>query len=89
MRWGMAIFGILIASAVHAQSVSENEWAADEAVLREQRLPTKGPELLQILRDRTPSAETIQQFKKHVTRLHAAAYTERIKASAELTKMGH
>jgi hypothetical protein len=88
MRWGMAILGILVSSAVHAQTVSENDWAADEAVLREQRLPTKGPELLQILRDRTPSADTIQQFKIHVARLHAAAYTERIKATADLTKMG-
>lgn len=88
MRWSMAALGCLVACAAHAQPAPDAERAADEAVLREQRLPTKGPELLQILRDRTPSEQTIRAFGQHVARLTAASYTQRIKAAADLTKMG-
>ena len=88
MRWSMAMLGLLIASAAVAQTTNESDREADEAVLREQRLPTKGVELLQILRDRTPSDDTIAHFKKHVAQLRAAAYADRLKATNELKNMG-
>jgi hypothetical protein len=88
MRWWMALLGFVVVYAVSAQTGEKTDWSADEAVLRDQRLPTKGPELLQILRDRTPSADTIGQFKLHVARLNVATYADRIKATAELKKMG-
>jgi hypothetical protein len=88
MRWWMALCSFVAASVVFAQTGRENDLSADEAVLRQMRLPTKGAELLQILRDRTPKPDTIQQFKSHVTRLKAATYTDRVKATAELKKMG-
>lgn len=81
------LLGIFVATVAAAQPAGENEWSADEAVLREQRLPTKGPDLLQILRDRTPKSDTIEQFRKLIPRLHAASYADRVKATAELTKM--
>lgn len=87
MRWSMAILGFFIASTAVAQT-NEGDREADEAILREQRLPTKGVELLQILRDRTPSEDTIAQFKKHAAGLRAAAYADRLKATKDLTKMG-
>jgi hypothetical protein len=59
MRWWMALLGFVVVYAVSAQTGEKTDWSADEAVLRDQRLPTKGLELLQILRDRTPSADTI------------------------------
>jgi hypothetical protein len=88
MRWWMALFGSLVAYAVLAQTAEKTDRSADEAVLRDQRLPTKGPALLQILRDRTPSADTIGQFKMHVARLNVAAYADRVNATSELKKMG-
>lgn len=71
-----------------AQSGGDSDWAADEAVLREQKLPTKGADLLQILRDRTPSLQTAEQFHKNVALLKAAPYGQRVKATDELLKMG-
>ncbi len=88
MRWRLAILALFVASSAHAQSAGDNDWSADEAVLREQKLPTNGPALLQILRERTPSPQTAEQFHKHVARLKAAPYGERVKATAELVKMG-
>jgi hypothetical protein len=88
MRWRLAMLALLVASSAHAQSAGDSDWSADEAVLREQKLPTKGPELLQILRERTPSTQTAEQFRKHVARLRAAPYGERVKATAQLLKMG-
>ena len=88
MRWWMALLGYLVAYAVSAQTVGKTDWSADEAVLRDQHLPTKGPALLQILRDRTPSADAIGQFKMHVARLNVAVYADRVKATTELKKMG-
>ena len=67
MRWWLATFVLLLASAAHAQT--ESDYSSDEAVLREQNLPTKGAELLPILRGRIPSVDTIAQFKKHVAGL--------------------
>jgi HEAT repeat protein len=87
MRWRFAMLGLLAASSVNAQD-GNNDWAADEAILREQKLPTKGAELLQILRERTPSPETAEQFRKNVARLKAAPYGQRVKATDELVKMG-
>jgi hypothetical protein len=88
MRRRLAILALLVASSVSAQSGGENDWAADEAILRDQKLPTKGPELLQTLRERTPSPQTAELFGKHVARLKAAPYGERVKATAALLKMG-
>lgn len=88
MRVRLVILGLLIASSASAQEGGANDWAADEAVLREQKLPTKGAELLEILRQRTPSPRTAEQFHKQVARLKAAPYAERAKATAELMKMG-
>ncbi len=88
MCWRLAILGLLMASSAPAQSGGDKDWAADEAVLREQKLPTKGTELLQILRERTPSPQTAEQFRKNVARLKAAPYGSRVKANDELLKMG-
>src|ERR1700722_1581571 len=88
MRLWMVMLGFLITSCAMAQTGNEAERAADEAVLRELQLPTKGPELLQILRERTPTAEAVQEFKKHVARLKAANYPGSLKAAADLEKMG-
>src|SRR5437763_20129 len=88
MRWRSATFGLLVASTAWAQPAGDSERAADEGVLREQNLPTKGADLLQIFRDRTPSSEESTKFKAQVVRRKAAAYTDRIKATAELVKMG-
>lgn len=85
MRWWLITLTLMVAPAVHAQS---DEYAADEAVLRDLRLPTKGVELLQILRDRTPRPETIAQVKKHVARLQSSPYVDRVKATADLRAMG-
>ena len=49
------------------------DYAADEAVLREQSLPTDGRGLVDIFRSRIPSPATIAQFKKHVAGLRASA----------------
>lgn len=88
MHLRLVLLGLFVASAAAAQTPGDSECSAAEAVLRDQRLPNKGPELLQVLRDRTPSANTVVQFKKHVARLNAAAYADRLKATADLTKMG-
>jgi HEAT repeat protein len=86
MRWRLAALSILVASVASAQS--DTERAADEGVLRSQQLPTSGAELLAIRRDRTPTPEIIERFDKQVRRLKSAAYVDRHKATAELTKMG-
>lgn len=88
MRWSLPLFGLLVATALHAQPADEHDWAGDEAVLKKMNLPTKGPALLQIFRDRTPTPETAKQFHKHVARLDAAPFPERMKANADLLKMG-
>ncbi|MSQ94505.1 MAG: hypothetical protein EXR98_08105 [Gemmataceae bacterium] len=85
MRWWLIAFILVIAPAAYAQT---DEYAADETVLREQRLPTKGPDLLQIFRDRTPKPDTITQVNKYVARLQSSPYVDRVKASAELRAMG-
>ena len=88
MCWRLAMLGLLVAISAQAQSGGDSDWAADEAVLREQKLPTKGADLLQILRDRTPSLQTAEQFHKNVALLKAAPYGQRVKATDELLKMG-
>jgi hypothetical protein len=88
MRWSIAMLGLFIAPVAFAQPAKDSEREADEAILREQRLPTSGAELLQILRDLTPAADTIDQVAKHVARLRAANYTDRLKATSALVKMG-
>ena len=70
------------------QSGADGDWTGEEAVLREQKLPTKGADLLRILRERTPTPHTVEQFQKQVGRLKAAPYGERVRATSELLKMG-
>ena len=88
MRWRLTLLALLIAAPLLAQSPGNSEWADDEAVLAAGRLPTKGPELLSILRMRIPKADSIDTFRKHVVRLNAAGYAERARATADLIKMG-
>jgi hypothetical protein len=90
MRWPMTFLMFLVPFPLVAQTKEgrEKDWEASEAVLREHQLPTKGPGLLTILRDRAPSAETIKQFAVHVQRLRAPFYQERSQATADLIKMG-
>ncbi|MBI1831678.1 MAG: hypothetical protein HYR84_09535 [Planctomycetes bacterium] len=88
MRFFIGMIGSLFASPAMAQPATELERAADEAILRDHKLPTRGPQLLQILRDHTPSADAVTQFKKHVARLKSANYTDRLKATADLAKIG-
>lgn len=88
MRWRLTFLALILAPSVRAQGAGDNEYAADEAILREQNLPTKGAELLQILRERTPKAQTTEQFYKLVARLKAAPYPERVRATGDLVKMG-
>jgi len=89
MRWRHLLLAFSIASPAIAQSTpNESEWTADETLLREQKLPTKGKGLLQILRDRTPSQDVIRQFHLHVGKLNATQYAERLHATGDLVKMG-
>jgi hypothetical protein len=88
MRWSIAVLGLFIAPVAFAQPARDSEREAYEAILREQRLPTSGAHLLQILRDRPPSPDTIDQVAKHVARLRAANYTDRLKATKALVKLG-
>ena len=88
MRWSLAVAGIFVASIAVAQTVDDHERDFDEAVLRARGLPTKGPDLLKILRDHTPTEETVDQFNKRVSTLRATTYTERLKATNDLSKMG-
>ncbi len=83
-RWMLA-FTLVVAPTAFAQT---DDYSADEAVLRGQRLPTQGTELLQILRARTPRADTIAQAMKCVSRLQSSPYVDRVKATAELRSMG-
>lgn len=86
MRWRLATFALVLASAARAQENAD--LAGDEAVLREQNLPTKGADVLRIFRDRTPRPQIEEQFHKSVVRLKAAPYAERVKATTELVNMG-
>src|ERR1041385_7549768 len=88
MRWSLLPFSMLIGALLHAQPASEPDWASEEAILRGLNLPTKGDGLLQIFRDRTPKADTVEQFNKHAAKLSDPAFPERAKATAELLKMG-
>ncbi len=90
MRWSTAFIVLLVASSAGAQTPppDEQDWASDVAVLAGMGLPTKGPELLRIFRERTPTPDTIKQFTKCVSRLDATTFAERTKANAELLKMG-
>ena len=64
MRWRILLLSLFVTTPTLAQSANEIDWASDESLLREQKLPTKGAGLAQILRDRTPSPEVIRQFKQ-------------------------
>jgi hypothetical protein len=88
MPWRCLLMCLIVAAPVLAQTPRDSEWASDEALLREQKLPSKGKGLVQILRDRTPSPEVIRQFQNHVTHLSAAQYADRLHATDELRKMG-
>src|SRR4051812_43352390 len=88
MRWRLSLLCLMFASPALAQGPAESELAADEALLRDAKLPTKGAALLQTLRDRTPTPALIAQFHKQVARLHANAYAERLSATGDLVKMG-
>ena len=88
MRWSIVVLGLFIAPVAFAQTAKDNERDADEATLREQKLPTNGADLLKILRDRTPAPDLIDQVAKQVARLRAANYADRIKATRALIKMG-
>lgn len=88
MRFVIAIIGCLHATSVLAQPTPDVERAADEAVLRDHKLPTKGPELLNILRDHTPSADGIARFKSSVAKLKVSNYADRLKATADLARLG-
>ena len=90
MRWSLALFTCLIAAVCQGQTqpASDSDYAHDETTLRGMNLPTKGAALLQILRDRTPKSDTGEKFKKVAARLDAPTYPERVKATADLLKMG-
>lgn len=88
MRWRLMILGFILAAGALAQAPTEHDYSADETLLRNQGLPTKGDGLLRVLRDRTPSKEILAQFNKHVGRLRAAPFAERKQATDDLLKMG-
>src|ERR1043165_9625086 len=71
-----------------AQSPRATDGSTDEKLLREHRLSTDGPALVKMLRDRIPSPEGQQQFRQLVSRLNAATYPARSKATADLIQMG-
>ncbi len=89
MRWSVPAFSLVIVAALWAQpTVEQEDFTGDEAVLRGMNLPTKGAALLQVFRDRTPKSDTVQQFQKHVAKLGAPTFPERMKANDDLVKMG-
>ncbi len=88
MRFCIIALGFLVTASAFTQTPTEIDYAYDESVLKGQGLPTKGPELLRVLRDRTPSPEVIDKFKKQVARMKAAAFAERVQATSDLVKMG-
>ena len=88
MRWRLSIITLLLASPVFAQGTAANPFAADEALLRGSKLPVKGADLLQTIRDRTPSPDITAKFQHLAARLKTASYGERLRATAELIKMG-
>lgn len=90
MRWYLSLFALPVSVLLYAQTppVEPPDWSYEESVLRGMNLPTKGSDLLRILRDRTPKEDTVAQFKKHASRLDAANFAERMKANADLLKMG-
>lgn len=87
MRWSLLLFSTLIGAALYGQP-TEQDWAGDEAILRNLNLPTKGDGLLQIFRDRTPKADLVEEFQKHAAKLGSTNFQERTKASDDLLKMG-
>ncbi len=89
MHRGIVIAALLVtARAVQAQPMPDTDYAADEAILRSQNLPTKGVPLVDALKKRIPSPEVIARFKQHVTHLGKSVYSERIIAQRELVASG-
>ncbi len=79
---------LLIAQSICAQPRTDADYAADEATLRSQNLPTKGEQLLEILKKRIPSETVIAGFKKNAARLGKGVYSERMNAQRDLLAMG-
>src|SRR5437868_5108803 len=88
MRWVSALFVLLATEAVFAQMTKQKELTTDHRVLHKLGLPTDGPGLLKILRDRTPSAELIDQAKKQLAGLQSDKYSDRRDATTALIKLG-
>ncbi len=79
---------LLTASLASAQPRPDVDYVADEAVMHSQKLPTKGPQLLDVLKQRIPSEEIIARFKKNAARLGRGIYNDRLAAQRDLLAMG-
>src|SRR5262249_46581555 len=62
--------------------------AADEKLLRDRKVATDGPGLLEFFRKRTPTEELRKQVEALVGKLASRTYRERERASAALVAVG-
>src|SRR5690348_11280269 len=69
-------------------AADNGEAASDEHVLREARIPTDGPGLLQYLRGRTVDAADEARLKALVRQLGDDAFEKREQATAQLVATG-
>ncbi len=65
-----------------------NPVEAEEALLKKASLSTKGPELVEFLRKKTPSEKIKVRIRALVGQLGSPSFSTRIKATVELKKIG-
>src|SRR5262245_59911572 len=83
------LLGILFAAPLQAQGpAAPPDLSADIRLLQQNRLPTEGPELLQLLRERTLSKDQIGDLQNQVKMLASPIFAERKKAELTLLEAG-